>query len=513
MSFQKIRSYSGPFHQIKLSFSLPTKLSTDSWIRRKKKIRLIQLSVHIFVDKEKESLIWSHVSVDKYCVSHEKSRPVSCMATGNVHCVCTSAIHTCWWSISFLFFSGWAPTVLADASGCWYPWKWHRWLPLRLVTTRHHIVILQFIFLVLLWYGHWGVSGHILRCETKLWACSFRQCNWHGGITWCVFTVGASHNFLEQFYNFWLFFFCFFFWRHTTWCLSGGSHTLRRPCSMLQPPDHSSPAVSSYKWRRTALMWVFLLAIFFSITELSLSFFAERKRERGGGGGQVGGKISRLIFVFCCLLHMQGIFETLKRCANISKCAGGIGLAVHKIRASGSYIAGVSHNSDHFCGAVQITCLWLCHIWALNLRKREESISLFMPQSPLHFLLSHVALIFNFEWNGSHWQFNLLDNLFSLSPSLPLSLSLSLSPSLSLSLSLSLFHNGTSLQTNGLSNGLVPMLRVFNNAARYVDQGGNKVRPRLLKYLCYSLLIMFAKYTVIKLWYAFFVSLLSVHSF
>lgn len=31
-------------------------------------------------------------------------------------------------------------------------------------------------------------------------------------------------------------------------------------------------------------------------------------------------------------------------------------------------------------------------------------------------------------------------------------------------------------QTNGQSNGLVPMLRVYNNTARYVDQGGNK-RP------------------------------------
>ncbi|CAH0560591.1 unnamed protein product [Brassicogethes aeneus] len=30
--------------------------------------------------------------------------------------------------------------------------------------------------------------------------------------------------------------------------------------------------------------------------------------------------------------------------------------------------------------------------------------------------------------------------------------------------------------TNGVSNGLVPMLRVFNNTARYIDQGGNK-RP------------------------------------
>lgn len=33
-----------------------------------------------------------------------------------------------------------------------------------------------------------------------------------------------------------------------------------------------------------------------------------------------------------------------------------------------------------------------------------------------------------------------------------------------------------SIQTNGTSNGLVPMLKVFNNTAKYVDQGGNK-RP------------------------------------
>ena len=77
----------------------------------------------------------------------------------------------------------------------------------------------------------------------------------------------------------------------------------------------------------------------------------------------------------CFLLTMmddsiEGIYETLKTCAMISKSAGGIGLNVHNIRAVGSYIAG----------------------------------------------------------------------------------------------------------TNGVSNGIVPMLRVFNNTARYVDQGGNK-RP------------------------------------
>ena len=77
----------------------------------------------------------------------------------------------------------------------------------------------------------------------------------------------------------------------------------------------------------------------------------------------------------CFLLTMssdsiEGIYDTLKQCALISKSAGGIGLNVHCIRSTGSYIAG----------------------------------------------------------------------------------------------------------TNGNSNGLVPMLRVFNNTARYVDQGGNK-RP------------------------------------
>jgi ribonucleoside-diphosphate reductase alpha subunit len=37
--------------------------------------------------------------------------------------------------------------------------------------------------------------------------------------------------------------------------------------------------------------------------------------------------------------------------------------------------------------------------------------------------------------------------------------------------------------TNGTSNGLVPMLRVFNNTARYVDQGGNKRNGSIAIYL------------------------------
>jgi ribonucleotide reductase alpha subunit len=37
--------------------------------------------------------------------------------------------------------------------------------------------------------------------------------------------------------------------------------------------------------------------------------------------------------------------------------------------------------------------------------------------------------------------------------------------------------------TNGTSNGIVPMLRVFNNTARYVDQGGNKRNGSFAIYL------------------------------
>lgn len=41
---------------------------------------------------------------------------------------------------------------------------------------------------------------------------------------------------------------------------------------------------------------------------------------------------------------VDGIYDTLKQCALISKSAGGIGLAVSCIRATGSYIAGVTES-------------------------------------------------------------------------------------------------------------------------------------------------------------------------
>ena len=84
----------------------------------------------------------------------------------------------------------------------------------------------------------------------------------------------------------------------------------------------------------------------------------------------------------CFLLTMKddsidGIYDTLKQTARISQSAGGIGLSVHNVRATGSYIAG----------------------------------------------------------------------------------------------------------TNGTSNGIVPMLRVFNDTARYVDQGGGKRKGSFAIYI------------------------------
>jgi len=53
----------------------------------------------------------------------------------------------------------------------------------------------------------------------------------------------------------------------------------------------------------------------------------------------------------CFLLTMQGdsiegVYDTLKQCALISKCAGGIGVAISNVRAAGSYIRGTNGHSN-----------------------------------------------------------------------------------------------------------------------------------------------------------------------
>ena len=76
----------------------------------------------------------------------------------------------------------------------------------------------------------------------------------------------------------------------------------------------------------------------------------------------------------CFLLTMasdsiEGIYDTLKQCALISKSAGGIGLNVHCIRSTGAYIAGTNGN-NRICLSFIVRSLFL-------IRDVKESLSLY----------------------------------------------------------------------------------------------------------------------------------------
>ncbi|KAJ7108496.1 ribonucleotide reductase [Mycena epipterygia] len=62
-----------------------------------------------------------------------------------------------------------------------------------------------------------------------------------------------------------------------------------------------------------------------------------------------GSDLDRLSSCFLVCMKddsIEGIYDTLKNCAMISKSAGGIGLSIHNIRATGSYIAGTNGYSN-----------------------------------------------------------------------------------------------------------------------------------------------------------------------
>ena len=61
----------------------------------------------------------------------------------------------------------------------------------------------------------------------------------------------------------------------------------------------------------------------------------------------------------CFLLTMKddsidGIYDTLKQTAKISQSAGGIGLSIHTIRSTGSYIAGTNGTSNGIVPMLQV---------------------------------------------------------------------------------------------------------------------------------------------------------------
>ncbi|KAF8267329.1 ribonucleotide reductase [Lactarius quietus] len=62
--------------------------------------------------------------------------------------------------------------------------------------------------------------------------------------------------------------------------------------------------------------------------------------------GTPNGQMSSCFLVAMKDDSIEGIYDTLKQCAMISKSAGGIGLHIHNIRATGSYIAGTNGYSN-----------------------------------------------------------------------------------------------------------------------------------------------------------------------
>lgn len=69
----------------------------------------------------------------------------------------------------------------------------------------------------------------------------------------------------------------------------------------------------------------------------------------------------------CFLMTMQedsieGIFETLKQCAVLSKHAGGIGLRINDIRAKGTYIAGTNGTSNGLVPMLRVFNQTACYV-------------------------------------------------------------------------------------------------------------------------------------------------------
>ena len=55
---------------------------------------------------------------------------------------------------------------------------------------------------------------------------------------------------------------------------------------------------------------------------------------------------------------IEGIYDTLKECAIISKSAGGIGVSVHNIRAISSYICGTNGTSNGIVPMLRVFLKW-----------------------------------------------------------------------------------------------------------------------------------------------------------
>uniref|UniRef100_A0A0E0K6H8 Ribonucleoside-diphosphate reductase n=1 Tax=Oryza punctata TaxID=4537 RepID=A0A0E0K6H8_ORYPU len=59
---------------------------------------------------------------------------------------------------------------------------------------------------------------------------------------------------------------------------------------------------------------------------------------------------------------IEGIYDTLSECATISKCAGGVGVSIHNIRATGSYIRGTNGTSNGIVPMLRVFNDTACYV-------------------------------------------------------------------------------------------------------------------------------------------------------
>ena len=84
----------------------------------------------------------------------------------------------------------------------------------------------------------------------------------------------------------------------------------------------------------------------------------------------------------CFLLTMKddsidGIYDTLKQCSKISQSAGGIGLSIHDIRATGSYIRGTNGTSNGIVPMLKVFNTTACYVDQGG-GKRNGSIAIYL---------------------------------------------------------------------------------------------------------------------------------------
>ena len=124
--------------------------------------------------------------------------------------------------------------------------------------------------------------------------------------------------------------------------------------------------------------------------QMSSCFLVHMKVRSRAGPGQAGpgahdrSRVSnRSAHVCVCGQEdsIEGIFDTLKTCACISKYAGGIGVSVHNIRATKSHIRGTNGSSNglvpmlkvfsdtarYACSRSRVLCESRCHTRAAGL--------------------------------------------------------------------------------------------------------------------------------------------------